>query len=250
MLEKDSRDHCEPTEPKESSSGEMIRDGISLSRSLKKRKEENVSYIKEATNAAELNYNKLKNNENIPTFYLDIPCPHCGNKTIGHGQKHRVERKCTVCMLTFQLSTWLARVMQSSTPLKYFIDKSVNDLVILPDRALAADTTPSKIDGNVNSQANINKILKEQRSLEETVNVLKQDIEEISTNTRFMQSLYKKIENELASIKNTSALLSKTNTHEPAQNRKSSQEQPAEQEKVRFTHPISPVKKQGGPRHI
>ncbi|KAH9386010.1 uncharacterized protein NEMAJ01_0906 [Nematocida major] len=237
-----SNDHVSNSMSDASEASESSEEELLVSR-LNKRKQPDSSFMFKATEKAELNYEKLKNNKRIPPFYLSVPCPQCGGKTNGHGQKHRIERKCSVCMLTFQIETWVIRVLQSRTPLKYFVDRSIGRLVAdLEERtAFYSSGGPSKsCHGNCNGKT------KERTKAAKMCRYLSESIEKAADSIRELQEIGDRIENELDLIE---IFLDKDMEEEsPASTKKEeSAKRPHENQKTHYSghrkHTISPIKK-------
>lgn len=207
MRSKSTRDHI--AEYLEDISSGILKEKPKVEKTSNRRKQSDLSFIENACEDAEKYYIKLKNNERIPTFYLDLPCPQCGNRTIGHGQKHRVERKCRVCQLTFQLDTWLMHIFQSNTPLKYFIEKSIGTLFAPIEKPLGGGLYLSEEEalGSDSRVPTLSKIAHRQMHLEEAGNVLKRDMDDLAENLQIILSLYKELDKKLIRIKKDIELL-------------------------------------------
>lgn len=234
MSEENTRDQTNSTlnSVSEEISNEMIGYDFLPPRTFNKRKQSDTSFIVEATKKAELYYEKLKKNERIPTFYLDIPCPQCGNKTNGHGQKHRVERKCRVCMYTFQLDKWLSAVLENTTPLKFYIDKAVPKLKITKKEKHANIFGDRSFSDEETEEA-----VKTQKELEELGDNLKKEMQELKSSQKMLQSLCSVSERQLKEIK---AVLEEMKYNELEE----LVSQMPENSKVQTSNIISPVKKQ------
>lgn len=233
MSRSSSRDHI--AEDLEDISSEIITDRIKIDKPRNKRKQADLSFIENAWEDAEKYYIKLKNNERIPTLYLDIPCPQCGNRTIGHGQKHRVERKCRVCQLTFQLDTWLMHILQSNTPLKYFIEKSISTLLMASDKPIAARVKSSEgeVQEPVEEISSLLKLAQRQLWLEEAGNVLKKDMDDLAENLQVIVSLYKDLDVKLSKIKrDISSIYNEQNEQSSLQHKLNNEKNSIEKEEI------------------
>ncbi|EHY64379.1 hypothetical protein NERG_02550 [Nematocida ausubeli] len=176
---------------------ETIYDSIDSKTPPKKRRQEDQSFFQDAIETAKINYKKLKNNERIPTFYLDVPCPQCGGRTIGHGQKHRIERKCNRCLLTFQMDTWLIHLLNFNTPLKHIIDRSLKNVLGIYSR----DGPCGNEEETKNSMEKEKEQAEEYKRLKEGAETILQELKDAKESISEMQASSKQYKNQIAQIR-------------------------------------------------
>ncbi|KAI5127669.1 hypothetical protein NEPAR04_0807 [Nematocida parisii] len=211
---------------------------INNMQSGKRRLQEDRSFIQDATEKADMYYKKLKEGESVPTFYLNLPCPQCGCQTNGHGQKHRLERKCRVCLLTFQLDTWLMHILRYKTPLKHILDRSLGKIIGSLKVLKEPDTIPKKnLEKKI--QEATNELAEKNRELSEIGNSLKKELDAVKAEVEELYVESKQYKTELAQMKSDINRTAQTSSAvKPGASPKA-----ASKKAQAPTHAISPVKK-------
>lgn len=116
---------------------------------------------------AEDAYEKAAKKISISTMYYNVPCPRCGRKTIGNGQKEDVSRLCKGCYLKFNMKDWIKLLFRGRTPLYYYVKQGIYKHII---PAICAKTKKD-IEENTSMNNSMNNSMNSSMDISEISNI-------------------------------------------------------------------------------